>query len=397
MEEVRIAMVGAGFAADFHTLAFKEVSGADARVVAVTSRRRERADAFAAKHGIPSVYDSLEQLLDNENVHMVDLCVPTNLHLPMAMTAARAGKHVIVEKPLTGYCGEPGQDNEELIGETVPRQQMLKRVMADCQEMAEVLDESAVKLMYAENWVYAPAVQKARRLIESSGGTVLRIAAEESHSGSHASYATHWRMAGGGALLRTGSHAIGGVLYIKQAEGLARNGKPIRPRHVMAETAFLTRIESFVQQEPKYLKTGLVDCEDWGAALITFEDGSVAEVCASDVVLGGVYNQMQVFMSTGRIRCNMNPNDSCMVYGPSEAALGNEYLAEKISTRAGWNFASPDEHWASGYPQELQDFVSCVTEDREPLSGWLLARDVTAVIYAAYVSAEEGRRVQVPA
>ena len=71
-------------------------------------------------------------------------------------------------------------------------------------------------------------------------------------------------------------------------------------------------------------------------------------------------------------------------------------LAEKISTRAGWNFASPDEHWASGYQHEMQDFCECIAQDREPLSGWTLARDVVAVIYAAYVSAEEGRRVEVP-
>jgi len=389
-------MVGSGFAADFHTLAFKQVVGARARVVAVTSRRRQRAEAFAARHDIPAVYDNLQELLEAEDVDIVDLCVPTNLHLPLARLAAEAGKHVIVEKPLTGYCGEPGQDEDELIGETVPRRHMLQRVMEDCRRMEQVLADSGVTLMYAENWVYAPVVQKARRLIESSGGTVLRIVAEESHSGSHASYATHWRLAGGGALLRTGSHPIGGALYIKQAEGMARHGKPIRPRHVMAETAFLTRIESFVAEQPKYLKTGLVDCEDWGAALITFEDGSVAEVCSSDVVLGGIYNEMQIFMSTGRIRCHINPTDACLVYGPSETALGDEYLAEKISTRAGWNFAAPDEHWASGYPQEIQDFISCIIEGRQPLSGWLLARDVTAVIYAAYVSAEEGRRVEVP-
>ncbi|HCA48708.1 MAG TPA: oxidoreductase, partial [Armatimonadetes bacterium] len=52
--------------------------------------------------------------------------------------------------------------------------------------------------------------------------------------------------------------------------------------------------------------------------------------------------------------------------------------------------------WASGYPHEIQDFAECVAEGREPLSGWTLARDVVAVIYAAYVSAEEGRRVEVP-
>jgi len=273
---------------------------------------------------------------------------------------------------------------------------MLDSVMGTCDALEQALTANGVKLMYAENWVYAPAVQKARRLIQSGGGAVLRLLAEESHSGSHAAYAKYWALAGGGSLLRTGSHPIGGVCYIKQAEGLAREGKPIRPKSVMAETAFLTKMESYLAAPQRYCGTELADCEDWGAAYITFEDGSVADVCSSDVVLGGVYNHMQVFLSNGRIECNMNPMDAVMAYGPAEDSFGDEYLAEKISTRLGWNYASPDEAWASGYPQEIQDFMEAIAQDREPLSGWTLARDVTAVIFAAYVSAWEGRRVDVP-
>lgn len=421
MREIRIAMVGAGFAADFHTDAFKKVHGVNARVTAVTSARAESREAFAAKHHIPAVYATLDELLACEEVDVVDLCVPTNLHAPLAIMAAKAGKHVIVEKPLTGYTGEthaavvaagkntcgprprwveglPERDDEghELIGNTVDRQVMLEAVMETCAEIERAVRENGVTFMYAENWVYAPTVQKARRLIEKSSGTVLRLVAEESHSGSHASYAKYWRLAGGGSLLRTGSHAIGGVCHIKHAEGLARSGKPIRPVSVMAETAFLTRIEHFVNEPVKYLKTGLADCEDWGAAYITFEDGSVADVCSSDVVLGGIYNHMDIFMSTGRIACRMNPMDAVMAYAPADDSFGDEYIAEKISTRQGWNYASPDEHWASGYQQEMQDFMDCLVEGREPLSGWTLARDVTAVMYAAYVSAWEGRRAAVP-
>lgn len=409
MTELRVGMVGAGFAADFHTEAFQHVKGALARVVAVTSARPESREAFARKHGIEGVYASVEEMLEKAEVDVVDVCVPTNLHAPVTLLAAQAGKHVIVEKPFTGYTrelweaaglplpeGGMAAEGQPLIGNFVPRQAMLDSVMRQCDEVEAALSRSGVTFCYAENWVYAPAIQKARRLLEAGGGTVLRIVAEESHPGSHASYAKYWALAGGGSLLRTGSHPIGGTLYIKQAEGLAREGRPIRPRSVVAETAFLTRLESFVKEPRKYLKTGLADCEDWGSAFITFEDGSVATVCSSDVVLGGIYNRMQVFMSTGRIEANLNPTDAVMAYGPGEESFGEEYLAEKISTRQGWNFASPDEHWASGYHQEIQDFCEAIVNQRSPLAGWQLARDVTAVIFAAYLSAAEGRRVDVP-
>ncbi|MCD6361968.1 MAG: Gfo/Idh/MocA family oxidoreductase [Armatimonadetes bacterium] len=395
MDEIRVGMVGAGFAADFHTRCFQHTTGVPARVVAVTSQREISRNAFAERFGIPAVYESLAEMLDSEEIDVVDLCVPTYVHGEYIVQAAQAGRHVIVEKPLTGYTGELGV-NDELIGETVPRRRMMDWVLEQCRMIEDALDDADIKLMYAENWVYAPALQKARRLIEAGGGVVLRMIAEESHNGSHASYAKYWRLAGGGSLLRTGSHPVGGVLYLKQAEGLARDGHPIRPKTVTAEVGNLTDNPIYQAEDPKFLNIDLADCEDWGTALITFEDGSVAEVTSSDVVLGGIYNHVQIFTSRGRIECNMNPNNQVMAYGPSEDAFGDEYLAEKISTRAGWNFASPDEHWASGYQHEIQDFCECIAQDRAPLSGWTLARDVVAVIYAAYVSAQEGRRVEVP-
>lgn len=396
MKKVNIGMVGTGFAAAFHTEAARRVYGVDAEVVAVTSGQVENAHRFSREHGVANVYETYEAMLEDDRIDVVDLCVPTNLHLPMAQKAAEAGKHVIVEKPLTGYTAEAGHDEDELIGDTVPRQAMLDYLTERMDEIAEVLNRSGVRFMYAENWVYAPSVAKARRMIDSGGGTIMRLQAEESHSGSHASYASHWALAGGGSLLRTGSHPVGGVLHMKQYEGLHKHGSPIRPASVVGDVGHLTKMESFLQEGEKYLKHGLMDCEDWGAVLITFDDGSVAEVVSTDVVLGGIYNRLQIFCSNGRVECNMNPNNQVVGYAPGDDSFGDEYLAEKISTRQGWVYASPDEHWQSGYYAEMQDFVEAIAHDRDPLSGWTLARDVVAVIYAAYVSAEEGRRVEVP-
>jgi predicted dehydrogenase len=93
------------------------------------------------------------------------------------------------------------------------------------------------------------------------------------------------------------------------------------------------------------------------------------------------------------ILCNINPNDAVQAYAPDPAVFGAEYITEKIETKAGWTFPQPDEDWMTGYPAELQDFVESVALGREPLSDGPLARDVLAVVYAAYLSAAEGRRV----
>jgi len=79
---------------------------------------------------------------------------------------------------------------------------------------------------------------------------------------------------------------------------------------------------------------------------------------------------------------------------PPPHIFGEEYIAEKLETKAGWNFASPDEDWVRGYPQELEDFVDSRLTGREPISGLELALETVEAIYAAYLAAEKGMRVE---
>jgi len=91
---------------------------------------------------------------------------------------------------------------------------------------------------------------------------------------------------------------------------------------------------------------------------------------------------------------NINPNDTVFAYAPTPHIFGEEYIAEKLETKAGWNFASPDEDWVRGYPQELADFADCLLTGRDPVSGLDLAVETVKAIYAAYLSAEQGKRVE---
>jgi predicted dehydrogenase len=134
--------------------------------------------------------------------------------------------------------------------------------------------------------------------------------------------------------------------------------------------------------------------EDWGVMVIHFEDNSTATVFSSDGVLGGVRNTLIVYLSNAVVNVHMNPHNVLEVYAPEPHIFGNEYIAERLETKAGWNFPSPDEDWVRGYPQELEDFIDAVLLDREPISGMDLARDVVEVIYAAYASAEKGTRIE---
>jgi predicted dehydrogenase len=137
-----------------------------------------------------------------------------------------------------------------------------------------------------------------------------------------------------------------------------------------------------------------VDVEDWSAALITFEDGSKATLHATDVSLGGVKNLMSVYLSNAVAQININPNNSLVVYSPEGNIFGSEYITEKVETKAGWQFPSPDEDWMRGYPQEMEDFIDAILFNKEPVSGIELAIEVLETIYGAYASAEEGMRIE---
>jgi len=385
MDKVRLGMIGSQFAAHLHLNSLSKLRGSKVDVVAVASKNKEHAQSFAKSFHIPDVYDDYRHILERKDVHAVDLCLTTDLHHTVAMDAANAGKHILCEKPLTGYFGE---------AKDVSFLSMMEEASKNASATQKAVQTNKVKFCYAENFVYAPSVTKLKSLLRACQGTVLDIRAEESHSGSHAPYSREWRTSGGGSLMRLGSHPIGAVLHLKHYEGMLKFGRPIRAKSIIGDVGHLTKIEAFRKEPKKWMVDSWVDVEDWSAALITFEDGSKATLHATDVSLGGVKNLISVYLSNAVAYANINPNTSIVVYSPEGNVFGSEYITEKVETKAGWQFPSPDEDWMRGYPQELEDFIDAVLFDREPISGIDLAREVVEVIYAAYASAEKGSRIE---
>jgi predicted dehydrogenase len=380
---VRVGIVGARFAADLHAVNYRPLVPARVELAAVCARTRTDAETFAKHHGIPRIFTDYRALVESPDIDVVDICSTTDTHHEIAVAAARAGKHVIVEKPLTGaFC-----DGSE------PREVMLAQALRNADAALDAVATAGVTLCYAEDFVYAPAVAKLRRLLDASGGAVLELRAEESHSGSHAAYAGKWRSSGGGSLLRMGSHPVGVVLHLKHYEGMKRHGRPIRPRAVTADVAQLTKLPA-VSNHKLHMRTRAEDVEDWAVAVLTFEDGTKATVHSNDITLGGVRNVVTAYLTNGVVQANINPNNAVAAYAPDGAVWGDEYITEKVETKAGWQFPSPEEDWMRGYPQELADFVDAIQGRREPLAGALLAREVVEVIYAGYLSAATGRRVE---
>ncbi|NOU96587.1 gfo/Idh/MocA family oxidoreductase [Paenibacillus sp. LMG 31456] len=394
MKKIIVGIIGSGFSASLHAEALQKVYGVEVVIKAVAGNSREKAEAFAKKHHIPVVYATYRDLLEDEEIDVVDLCIPNVMHAQIAIEAAQAGKHIICEKPITGFFGsrEDMNDQKEQYSKLA-----LEGALKSTDDILKAVEQNKVKFMYAENWIYAPSVIKAKRLLEAGSGTILDIRAEESHSGSHAKASKRLETAGGGSLLILGSHPIAAAIHLKNFEGRLKGGKPIRVQSVIADTSPITQSPAFQAEEKHWVVTDWVNVETWASIIMTFTDGTKAVIFASFAVLGGIRNVLDIYTSNSVIKCNMTPNDGCMIYAPHPDIFEQEYIAEKLETKAGWNYTTPDEDWIRGYPQEMQDFMESIAEDREPVSDGQLARDVIEVIYSAYVSAETGMRVELAA
>jgi predicted dehydrogenase len=387
MTEVRVGLVGTGFVAELHMYAYKRVYGVGAEVVAAVSRS-DQVEAFAKKHQIAQTYRDYRALLADPAIDVVDICTPPALHSQMIVDAVRAGKHVICEKPFTGYFGRPGDPAP--IGRKVPKAAMYQHVMAEMTELRAAIENSGKLFMYAEDWVYAPAVAKTVEILNATGDKILFMKAEESHSGSHAAHAAQWSMTGGGSLIRMGCHPLAAVLHLKRIEARAR-GETIGVRDVTADVGNVAACLS--PSERPFIKANPVDVEDWGMMTVTFTDGTKAVVLSGDMIMGGVRNLIETYTNSGSLFANITPNNQMTTYMTDESKLSGVYFTEKVDRKTGWQFVCLEEEWTRGYLQEIQDFMECVATGRQPLADMDLAYETTRIQYAGYWAAEEGRRI----
>jgi predicted dehydrogenase len=388
MAKIRVGLIGSGFVAELHMYAYKRVYGVYVEVAAVVTRG-DHVEQFAKKNRITQTHRDYRVLLADPEIDVVDICTPPALHAEMIVAAVNAGKHVICEKPFAGYFGEPG--DRKPIGKYVPKALMFERVMAQMDRTRAAIRASGKLFMYAEDWIYTPAVAKTVEILNATKDKILFMKAEESHSGSHAPHAAQWEITGGGSLIRMGCHPLAAALYLKRVEARVR-GETIQ---VAAVTADVGNVASgLTPAEREYIKSNPVDVEDWGTLTVTFTDGTKATIISGDMIMGGVRNLIETYTNSGSLFANITPNNHMLTYMTNEQKLADVYITEKVDRKTGWQFVCLEEEWTRGYLQEIQDFMECVATGRQPLADLELAYNTIQAQYAGYWSAEEGKRIK---
>ena len=383
---VVVGTVGAGFAAGLHGDGYARVYTVPVRLKTIADLNMENAKKIQAKYGYEQITADFQELLDDPEIDVIDILTPPFLHKAMILAALRAGKHVICEKPLTGYFG--GKEDKN-VGHT-PKRIMYEQVLQDLDEIRQAAELSGKMVMYAENYVYATPIQRAAQLLQAKKSKILFMKGEESTRGSMTAGAGWWCAVGGGPLLRIGCHPLTGMLYLKQVEAQSR-GETITVTSVLADTGVAT--SNLTEEELKHLAVRPGDVEDFGTVTLTFSDGTKCMMIATDIVLGGTKNYIEVYGNDSTLICNLTPTDMLNTYFPDETGIEDVQLSEMLPQNLGWNKAFVSDEVIRGYMDELSDFMEAVAFQRNPLSNLDLAIQVTKVLQAAYCSAEENKRI----
>jgi predicted dehydrogenase len=341
---VRVGIIGSQFIATIHAESFSRVPNCD--VVAVASPNRAHVDEFAEAHGIPHAFTDYQELLALDEIDVVSLALPNDLHLQATLDAAAAGKHVICEKPL---C----------------------RTLEEADQMIDACKSAGVQLFYAEELCFAPKYVRAKQLADDGAlGDVFLVKQSEEHSGPHAPWFWDVSRSGGGVLMDMGCHGIAFARWVM-------DNRPI--------TQVSATMGTFVHGE----KTR---GEDHSLCVLTFEGGAMAVIEDSWAKGGGMDDRAEIYGTKGHTRADLIRGNSLTTY--SEAGYG--YAVEKAGLTTGWTFTVFEELWNYGFPQEMQYFIDCVQNGTPSFITGEDGRAALEAIYAAYHSAGTGQAVSLP-
>lgn len=390
-----VGILGAGFIGNFHVDSFRGVRDGD--IVAVCSRRLERAADLAAKAealGVGSgvtAYDEIVELVRDPRVEAIWVLTPnfTRVEVIRAITdeviSGRAElKAIAIEKPLG-------------------------RNVAEAREVLEMVQGAGLLHGYLENQVYAPGLVRSREIIwargaAGSGSPYLARAAEE-HSGPHNTWFWNGATEGGGVLNDMMCHSVEAGRFLLTPPG-TRLSEWLTPVSVTATIA------SLKFGRPKYAKwlqdnyEGVVDytktpSEDYAHAVFEFINGDgepvVVEATTSWSFVGaGLRLSFELLGPEYSMENDTLSTESKLFLSRNLQQAEGEDMIEKQNAEQGLMPLLSDEAVSYGYTGENSHLTTMFLQGEQPLEGLESGLEVIEMLMAAYKSAEQGRTITWP-
>ncbi|MDA8063130.1 MAG: Gfo/Idh/MocA family oxidoreductase [Actinomycetota bacterium] len=315
-----------------------------ARLVAATDLVAERAKAYAAEHGCEPEAD-LAHLLARDDVDVVSVCTPSGTHAEVGVEAARAGKHLVVEKPIDISLAAA----DRLIG---------------------AVEAAGVTMTVISQHRFDPGVQQLRELLDS--GSLGRLVLGSSRIKWYRSQAYYdsgdwrgtWALDGGGALMNQGVHYTD---LLRWCMG------PVTEVTALCAT-----------------QTHEIEVEDVAIALLRFASGAVGTLEASTAVFPGLPERLEVSGTGG----SAVVEDGVLVLREllAERADVGAYGAKAAGSKPRGSSAAADPRAIGDAPHvsQVADLLAAIDGGRQPLVTGQEARNALEVVLAVYESARSG-------
>lgn len=332
----KITMLGTGLIGMFYTRSLHALRSRD-QVAVVCSKTEENVRKFAQEHHIPRWTTSIEDAINDPETDVVVVGLPNNLHLDAVTLAAKAGKAVLVTKPL-------GRNASEAL------------------TMLETIENTGVFGGYLEDLVYTPKTLKALDAVRNGAlGQVLWARSRETHPGPHSAWFWDKEISGGGVIVDMGCHCI--------EIGRSFIGKDLRPVEVTcwADT----------QVHP-------IDAEDHAIGLVRYENGAIGQFEVSWAFRGGMDLRDEISGTQGTIWLNHWLRTGFEMF---TASGPGGYVSEKSEGQTGWLFPVGDEEGSLGYTPMFGDMLDSLDKGTAPTETFYDGYVVNAIIDACYQSA----------
>lgn len=347
-QELRFGVIGCGVIHGTHCNALQHIDGA--KLAAVYDVEPEKAQATSEKFGVRSV-GSLDEMWGH--VDAVCVCVPSGLHAELGIAAAKAGKHVVVEKPIDVS-------------------------LAAASALVETCEKAGVKLATISQHRFAADIRQLRDAAQA--GDFGKLIAGDAYTKWYRTQAYYdsgswrgtWKLDGGGCLMNQGVH------YVDMIQWVMGGVKAVR---AMTRTASHT-----------------IEVEDVSNALVEYENGAIGVLQNSTSFYPGMSERLEVHGAYGTA---IIEGDRLKVWEVDQAAAADGLYGRGVQSQPTPNLrttetktetgaADPSAIWQEQHRLQLEDFTRAVFDDRDPYVTGRMALEPLRVILGVYESARLG-------
>jgi predicted dehydrogenase len=337
-------IVGTGVIGAMHAEAIATLP--DARLVAVTDVAAGAAAAFAAARGCAAEPD-LDALLARADIDVVCVCVPSGLHAEVGTRAAKAGKHLVMEKPIDV-------------------------TLAAADRLIAASRAAGVALTVVSQHRFDPGLVELKRLLGE--GTLGRLVLGEARTKWYRTQAYYdsagwrgtWAM-DGGSLMNQGIHYVDLL------------------RWCMGPVTEVTAVCATQAHQ--------IEAEDTALAIVRFSSGAIGTILSSTAAFPGFPQRLEVTGTQGTVIIEDGQIVRRAFGAGTRAAGGSGTDGDGAAAAADVAAADPATVSVAGHAAQIADLLAAIDAGREPAVGGEAGRDALEIVCAVYASARSGRTV----